>query len=89
LLLLRKIAPFKHVAEFPNSDTLTQVRRKIIEDTIAKRLYFFHYKGVDIFDQVKGSYVKSINTFNNAYDAVQDSTYIYVAAEGPGLLRIE
>ena len=43
LLLLRKIAPFKHVAEFPNSDTLTKVRRKIIDDTIAKRLYFFHY----------------------------------------------
>jgi signal transduction histidine kinase/ligand-binding sensor domain-containing protein len=87
LLMLRKIEPFKHVTEFPNSDTLKKVRRKILEDTIAKRLYFFHYEGVDIFDQVKGKYIQTINTFKNAYDAIQDSTHIYIATEGQGLLR--
>ena len=83
--IFRQLQPFTHIKEKSFSESLVKVRRSIVEDEKNRRLYYFNYKGADVWDMNKEEYIYTLSGFKNAYGVEQDSAYFYVATDGAGI----
>jgi len=85
VVVFRQVLPFTHIKEKYLSESLSKVRRSIVEDKKNRKLYFFNYKGADVLDMDKEEFIYTINGFKNAYGVDQDSNHFYVASDGAGI----